>query len=239
MEKGYSGNVKKKSSGNKHKKTFSHLVKWGFPSRPLQLHPGFAPGVVYHDTPENGFILYQHSYNELVAQNAALRDQLAFQRNRHEHERQRLLKALKKPNSDVLITAVNDKWQQWWAIREQQIAAQLQTEWHGMHWYINEMNANFCSHMESLYEQNAEIVGYLQSQMDNMQWYTERAIAEKNDLIKNLRKENAVLKAQNKEMTFQLCKFKAETPEHQKPKDSLDVPEQQLQTEKEAGADWD
>ncbi|XP_037135738.1 uncharacterized protein LOC119139287 [Syngnathus acus] len=234
MEKSSSGNTKKRSLGNNYKKQFSHFSRGSFSNRPYhQLHPGMNPGGSYRHPSENGLILCQYSNGELAAENAALREQLVLQHHRHDHERQRLLRALKKPNesnSENLIAVVNEQWQQWWAIREQETATQFQTQLVGMQLYMDEMAAHFCTELESMHEHNVDTVCYFQSEMQYMHWHMEQAISEKDDIIKNLKKENSSLMAQNKEMSSHLRKFKAENPET---RDTLKALEDRLQAEQE------
>ncbi|XP_077409958.1 uncharacterized protein LOC144040046 [Vanacampus margaritifer] len=216
MDKSYSGSIKKMSFGNNDKKPFSHISKGNFPKKPYhRVCSGMIPGGNHRHPTENGLNLCQSSNSELAAQNAALREQLLLQHHRHDHERRRLLRVLKKPNEpnvENLIAAVNEQWQQWWAIREQETAAQFQTQRVSMQWYMDEMVVHFCTQLESMHERNVDAVGYFQSAMECMRWRVEWAVAEKDDLIKHLEYENSSLMAENEELSSQLSKFKAETP---------------------------
>ncbi|XP_019749439.1 uncharacterized protein LOC109530281 [Hippocampus comes] len=235
MEKSCSANAKKRSFGNNSKKPFSHFTNGSFQKTQYhQLQPGMNPGGSYRYPAENGLTLCQFSNSRLAAQNAALREQLVLQHHRHDHERQQLLRALKKPNeskSENLIALVNEQWQQWWAIREQETADQFQTQWVGMQWYIEEMAVHCCTQLETMHEHNVDTVCYFQNEMEYLRWRMERVISERDDLIKNLKKENSFLLAENKELSSQLSKFKAETPEMQ---NTLKALEDQLQAEQEA-----
>ncbi|XP_077409113.1 uncharacterized protein LOC144039553 isoform X2 [Vanacampus margaritifer] len=203
MEKRCSGNTKKRSQGYIYKKQLAQ-------SRP-HCH-GMTPGGGYQQPPGNGPIFCQYSNHDLAAQNAALREQLLSQHHRHDHERQRLLRALKKPGqskSDDIIAAVNEEWQHCWATREQETAAQFQTHQEGMQRYMDDMAAYFHFQLENMHVHNVDTVCFFQSEMA----YLGRAISEKDELARKLKKENAVLVAQNKEMYSELCTLKADAAE--------------------------
>ncbi|XP_061560450.1 uncharacterized protein LOC133417024 isoform X1 [Phycodurus eques] len=202
--------------------------------------PGMTPGRGHRPPPENGLIFCQYSNLELAAQNAALREQLRFQHHRYDHERQRLLRALKKPGEsdpENIVAAVDKAWQRRWAAREQEAAAQFQSHREGVQRYVDDMALHFHSQLEILHVHNVDTVCYFQGEMEYMQWHMGRAISEKDELVQNLKKENSVLVAENKAMSSQLCKFNADTPEPENAREEDDRSQAERQGETSPAVD--
>ncbi|XP_019721853.1 golgin subfamily A member 6-like protein 6 [Hippocampus comes] len=146
-------------------------------------------------------------------------------------EEHNLLKRAREDDSENIVAAVNAEWQQWWSVREQEAAAQLQAQWESAQWHAEEMAAQFNAKLQSVQRHSTDTVVYYKAELERQQWHMSRSVMEKDDVIAKLTKENCLLEADQTALSGQILKLETEACELQQ---SVFHLREELKVEREA-----
>ncbi|XP_077592219.1 uncharacterized protein LOC144209655 [Stigmatopora nigra] len=131
-------------------------------------------------------------------------------------EEHRLLKRTREDESENMVAALNAEWQRWWGVREREAAAQLRAQWENAQWHAEEMAAYFNAKLESVERHAAETAVYYRAELERQRWDVNRSLAEKDDVIAELRKDNSMLGNDHRALSSQVLRLEAEAAQMQR-----------------------